>query len=50
VRNGEAGDVEIADGETLARLEGFEHRNIFTPIDILRGAVSEIDRNGPDRA
>jgi hypothetical protein len=43
VRDGEAGDVDIADGEAGAGLKEFELRSELAPIDGGRGEAREID-------
>ncbi len=45
VRNGEAGHVDVADGEAGAGLESFEDRHAIAPGDGGRGQARNIDRN-----
>lgn len=47
VRNGETGDVEIADREPATGLEDFDCGATFIPIDELRRAAREIDGQRP---
>jgi hypothetical protein len=45
MRDGEAGDIDIADGETGAGLEQFEVRRNFIPGDGGRGEARDINRD-----
>jgi hypothetical protein len=45
MRNGEAGYVEIANGEAAAGLEGLPDGRVFAPVDIGCGAARQIDGN-----
>lgn len=46
VRNGEAGDIEIADGEAAAGLEGFVDRRVFAPVDVSGSSLGYVDGDG----
>ncbi len=43
MRDGEAADIEITDGEAGSGLKGLAERRIFAPVDIRLGAMREID-------
>jgi len=45
VRNGEAGDIEITDGEAAARSEKFESGGGFAPIEEGGRTLGQVDGN-----